>query len=643
MYFGSPVNVQLNEYTVEEVQAGNSKYTPSYTETENGYDIVNTINQEKITISGTKTWVDPEGTEHPEITIVLLRDGAPIGEPEPVKLKNGDTTYSFEGLDKYDLSDGHEYVYTVSENPVEGYQTTYSEDHKSQIINTINQETTSISGTKTWVDPEGTTEHPEITINLIKNKEKFKTTKLANGNTYYEFTELPMYKVDYDGKYVLDSNGNVQLNDYRVEEENVINYETSYDGNNIINTFKQDIQGTVEITTTKSSDESVLTPLDVVFVLDVSGSMNDNDKDKTMIDAVNSAISTVMQGNPDSRVGVVAFSSIVKDNKYSNSLDATTLLPLGKYTPKSDGKYLTIKDDSYRANGEKYDKDIIYTNVKEVNSISLNVYGGTFTQAGIKAGADILTSANTKYKTNVNGKDIELTRTPVMILLSDGDPTYYKEDFKDLTGKRNGTGNSTSENDAYYTIRTADYYKQQITSHYYGKTDKKSKFYTIGLNMSETLSKTILDPSSTNVDDCNKKGDGYNWYGQKYRNVLGELYDKIIKDGVIGGSGKYSYADKSYVKGSMETGDLEEIFNTIIKNNTESTHTRAITLEESNARRVDLEKIDTSKAFSLTIGSTSYNFAQAQANGYVKNDTNGYYVDLSSVAKGTTVSISYNQ
>ncbi len=68
-------------------------------------------------------------------------------------------------------------------------------------------------------------------------------------------------------------------------------------------------RGTVEITTTKTSETSVKTPLDVVFVLDVSGSMNDNDKDKTMVDSVNSAISTIMQENPDSRVGVVAYSS----------------------------------------------------------------------------------------------------------------------------------------------------------------------------------------------------------------------------------------------------------------------------------------------------------------------------------------------
>ena len=726
-------------YEVKEVEV------PGYTSerADNGVDFTNTIMQKETSISGTKTWVDPKDTKHQDITIILLRDGKPTGDE--VILKDGTTTYSFTGLEKYDLSDGHEYEYSVKEIEVPGYISklngtnfvnTIIEDNKAEVkgtktwiapegiehptvtikllkngeefktttiengnttyeftglpmyktdtngnyilddkgnvelneytveevsldgyistkngfdfVNTINQELISINGEKTWVDPEGTElVHPEITINLLKNGIKDKTIKLTNGNIKYEFTELPKYQVNEDGSYILDNNGNVQLNQYRIEEEVVQNYETSYDGYNITNKFKQDIQGTVEITTTTTSEKSVKTLLDVVFVLDVSGSMNDNDKDKTMVDSVNSAISTIMQENPDSRVGVVAYSS-KENSSYSNNSNAITLLPLGKYTPKSDGKYLTIKDDTYTITwrdewgipqSATYDKDIISTNVNEVASISLNVYGGTYTQTGIKAGADILTSASTKYTTKVNGKDKEVTRTPVIILLSDGDPTYYNKNYQSLTGDRSGTGNSTSENDAYYTIRTADYYKKQVTSHYYGTTETKSKFYTIGLNMSGTLSKTILDPSSTNVNLCNSEGtEGTGW--NKTRNVKGKLYDKIISDG---SADKYSYADKSYVA-SMTASDLQGIFNTIINDSTTSTDTRDITLEESNNRRVDLEGIDTSKAFRLIIGSTSYNFAQAKASGYVKgNDTDGYYVDLSKVAKESTITISYNK
>ena len=342
-----------------------------------------------------------------------------------------------------------------------------------------------------------------------------------------------------------------------------------------------------------------------------------------------------MYENPESRIGVVAYSSTY-NSSLANANNATTLLPLGKYTPKTTGKYLTLQEGVLRGNNETY--DTITTNVNEKKNQTLNVYGGTYTQAGIKEGAGILTSANTKFTTTVNGKQKEITRTPVMILLSDGDPTYYNENYTTLSGKKYGNGSDTTENEAYYTIRTANYYKQQITSHYYGTTGTKSKFYTIGLNMSGTLSETILNPTSENVNKCNDEGSEGGYF--TWRNVKGKLYDKIIADG---SAGKYSYADQSYV-GSMTASDLQGIFNTIINDNSTSTETRDITVEESDARRVNLEGIDTSKEFTLTIGSHSYNFAQAQTAGYVKgNNTDGYYVDISNVAKGTTISISYNK
>ena len=634
-----------NEYIYTAVEQNVEGYTTSYSDDK--LTIINTINQENtVKVEGTKTWVDPQGTEHPTITINLLKNGT----IEDVKtLENGTTTYSFENLPKYKTNDDGSYildengnvqlnVYTVTENAVEGYT---SAQNGTNFTNTIEQDNTvEVAGTKTWVDPEGTTlVHPEITIDLLKNGQPTdKKVVLENGTTEYKFENLPKYKVDENGEYVLDNNGNVQLNEYSVRERTVRNYDTSYDGYNITNTFNQDIQGTIEITTTTTSQTSVKTPLDVVFVLDVSGSMNDNDKDTKMVNAVNSAITTIMKENPDSRIGVVAFSS-KENSQYSNDENAITLLELGKYTPNTAGKYLTIKENVYYDYYWNEYYDTISTNVNEKTKTTINVYGGTFTQAGIKAGASILTNATTTYTTTVNGKEKTITRTPVMILLSDGDPTYYKTDFEGLTGSKQGNGNNTTENEAYYTIRTADHFKKQITSHYYGTTGTKSKFYTIGLNMSGTLSETILNPTAENVNKCDSEGyDNYGWTSE--RNVKGKLYDKIIADG---SADKYSYADKSYV-GTMTTTDLENIFNTIIDDNSTSTEMRDITLEESNARRVNLEGIDTSKEFKLTIGSTTYNFETAQSNGYVKgNDTEGYYVDLTNVEKGTSITISYHK
>ena len=574
-----------------------------YTTVQSGNNFTNTIKQDStISISGTKTWIDPVGTVHPTITINLLRDGNEIDEKT---LTNGVTTYSFKNLDKYDLTNGHIYNYTVTEDTVEGYTSVQTGNN---FTNTINQAKVDVRGTKTWINtPEGTI-NPTITINLLRDGNEISEKTLTNGNTSYSFTNLDKYDLTTGKEYV-----------YTVSEDAVKNYSTSYDGNNITNTFRQEIAGTVTVTTTSTSTTEVSNPLDVVFVLDVSGSMKEDNKASNMVSAVNSAMATIMKKNANSRIGIVAFSE-----------NSTTLLSLNTYNLKTNGKYLTYNDTK------------ITTNINGISNRSVDVNGGTFTQSGIKAGAELLTSvANTTYTQTVDGKTITSTRTPVIILLSDGDPTYYATNYTTLNNK-DGNGRRTTENEAYYTIRTADYYKKQVTSHYYGSTATKSKFYTIGLGMDGTLSKTILNPTTTNVNNCDKEGTDKHWVIEDTRNTLGKLYDKIIADG--GKAGAYSYADASYV-GKMTTTDLEAIFNQIITNNSTSTSIRDITLEESNARKVELTGIDTSKAFSLMIAGKTYStLNSAISAGYVKqNVSSGYYVDLSKLTSGSTVQISYNK
>ena len=204
------------EYTISEDEVD------GYTTSIEGTTITNTIQQAKISIDGKKKWVDPEGTEHPEITINLLRDGEKV---DSTTLKNGETEYSFTDLDKYDLTDGHEYNYTVSEDKVAGYTTT---QNGNDFTNTIEQDkSVEVKGTKTWVDPEGT-EHPEITINLLRDGEKVDSTTLKNGETEYSFTDLDKYDL---------TDGHVY--NYTVSEDKVAGYTTKQDGNNFTNTIKQ--------------------------------------------------------------------------------------------------------------------------------------------------------------------------------------------------------------------------------------------------------------------------------------------------------------------------------------------------------------------------------------------------------------------
>ena len=568
-----------------------------YTSVQNGTNFTNTINQEKLSVSGSKTWVTPDVSKVPDITVNLLRDGTEIAEKT---LKAGTTAYEFTDLDKY-APDGHIYTYTVTEDAVEGYA---SVQNGTNFTNTVKQEKLSVSGTKTWVGTPAGVATPDITINLFKDGVKESEVVLESGNTTYSFENLDKYDLTTGKEYK-----------YTITENKVQNYETSYKGYNITNTFKQEITGEIKVTKTSTSTTKISNPLDVVFVLDVSGSMRDNSKYANMVDAVNSAISTIMNKNADSRVGIVTFSG-----------DSTNLLELGSYTPNEKDKYL--KASKYK----------ISTNVSNYNKKSVNVTGGTYTQSGIKAGADLLTNASTTYTTTINGKETTLTRTPVLILLSDGLPTYYTNSYEGQLGRRNGDGSDTNLEESYYTIRTADYYKKQITNHYYAGTSNESKFYTIGFDLEGTLEETILNPTEANVNKCDAEGNGR--YGN--RNVRGELYDRIIKDGKSAGA--YSYADGSYT-GKMSTADLENIFNQIINQTSTSTETRSITVEESNARKVELTNIDTNKAFSLTINSTTYStFARAVDAGYVKGDeTSGYYVDLSTVAEGSIVSIEYNE
>ena len=588
-------NVTENVYTVTE------DAVEGYTSVQNGTNFTNTINQEKLSVSGSKTWVTPDVSKVPDITINLLRDGTEVAEKT---LKAGTTTYSFTDLDKY-APDGHIYTYTVTEDAVEGYA---SVQNGTNFTNTVKQEKLSVSGTKTWVGtPEGVAT-PDITINLFKDGVKESEVVLESGNTTYSFENLDKYDLTTGKEYK-----------YTITENKVQNYETSYKGYNITNTFKQEITGEIKVTKTSTSTTKISNPLDVVFVLDVSGSMKNNSKYENMVDAVNSAISTIMNKNADSRVGIVTFSG-----------DSTNLLELGSYTPNEKDKYLKASNNK------------ISTNVSNYNKKSVNVTGGTYTQSGIKAGADLLTNASTTYTTTINGKETTLTRTPVLILLSDGLPTYYTNSYEGQLGRRKGDGSDTNLEESYYTIRTADYYKKQITNHYYAGTSNESKFYTIGFDLEGTLAETILNPTEANVNKCDAEGNDRYDFGYEIRNVRGKLYDRIIKDGKSAGA--YSYADGSYT-GKMSTADLENIFNQIINQTSTSTETRSITVEESNARKVELTNIDTNKAFSLTINSTTYStFARAVDAGYVKGDeTSGYYVDLSTVAEGSIVSIEYNE
>ena len=385
-------------------------------------------------------------------------------------------------------------------------------------------------------------------------------------------------------------------------------------------------RGSITVKSITSSTDTVSTPMDVVFVLDTSGSMtyglkNTNSQEesraKAMVNAVNSSIKTIMSKNKESRVGVVGFSG-----------DASTIIPLGNYAQNID--YLTRE---YSAGGWMHgSSQTIKSNVG--NKLSRQVTGGTNTQSGIKLGAEMLTSNQNTTTATVTLKDgttKTITRTPLLILVTDGKPTYYYGNAT-ATGKVNGQGytNETNENYYYWTLRTAKYYKDQITNKYYQKTDKTAKVFTIGIGLSGNEAVAMLNPTEENVNACNNNNSQ-----QK------ALYKLITNNGKVA-PGAYSYANGSKT-GKIEESDLTGFLNTSIDSSLENEENRAITVEESKARRVELGTINEEKEFSLTVGTDSYTSLNAAMKaGYVKKATSTtYYLDLSEISRSTNVEIVY--
>ena len=455
------------------------------------------------------------------------------------------------------------------------------------------------------------------------SRSELETALAGNGITLADDEVVVWYVIKNTGDTVLHIDGvirkisdltaitNEVYMDDEKQDEVTINLEDIELGQN----------GTVTIKGMTTSTETVSVPLDVVFVLDTSGSMvnNNSSKAQDMVNAVNSSIKTIMSKNKDSRIGVVGFSN-----------DASTIISLGNYSTSKD--YLTL---SSGRNGKKI--------IPNVTGNSRNVTGGTNTQFGIKAGAEMLMRVtNTTYTTTINGKQETFTRTPLLILVTDGEPTYHYKN-ETATGRVYGEGYSsdTDENYYYWTIRTAKYYKDQITNKYYPGTDNDNtaKVFTIGIGMSGDKATTMLNPNKTNVNLCNENGYDYNWWGTS-RNETGELYDLLNQHG---NPYAYDYADGSKT-GELTEKDIEDFLTSAIDSSTPSITIRDITIEESKARKIDLTNIDLTKEFSLQVGESTYTFAEAQTAGYVKGDaTNGYYIDLTNISRSTSVDLTYWQ
>ena len=219
-------------YTVQEIQAPTgyvlSEEPIKISKDDFGNDLAisrDVVNQkEKTSISGQKTWNDndnQDGKRPSKITVNLLANGVKVASKEVKPDATGNWTYHFDHLDLVDDA-GNVIAYTVSEEPVAGYETTVE---GTNITNNRIPDMTEVAVKKVWDDKENKDglRPSKITVRLLADGQEVAVKEItATDNWQASFTDLPVYK---DGKKIV----------YTITEDPVAGYTSNIDGFTVTN------------------------------------------------------------------------------------------------------------------------------------------------------------------------------------------------------------------------------------------------------------------------------------------------------------------------------------------------------------------------------------------------------------------------
>ncbi|WP_315572325.1 Cna B-type domain-containing protein [Lancefieldella rimae] len=193
------------KYTVKEVGTADG-YTTSYSDENQGNIVItNKHVPETTSVEGQKTWDDSnnqDGKRPSEITVNLLKNGAPFKTATVKADADGNWKYSFTNLPKYE--NGQEVKYSVTENAVEAYNTKIE---GYNIKNSYTPEETSVTVTKNWKDANDRDgiRPGSIKVQLYANGEKKgKPIELnAGSNWTYTWNNLPQKADGKDIEYTV--------------------------------------------------------------------------------------------------------------------------------------------------------------------------------------------------------------------------------------------------------------------------------------------------------------------------------------------------------------------------------------------------------------------------------------------------------
>ncbi len=236
-------------------------------------------------------------------------------------------------------------------------------------------------------------------------------------------------------------------------------------------------------------------PTDTVLVLDMSSSMRNNGNyiDDLAI-AANSAIKRLINLNYNNRVSVILYSGAGKTNVF---------MPLDRYTAGTDGnflQYLRVNNregistvDGVKRNGSAFSKQDSYNS-------------GTFTQDGIYQGMKQLLNSDTVV---TDGVQAGVSRMPIMVLMTDGEPSHSDSEFSGNNGADTGLTKNNYNSSSYDGCDFVDFLNQLNAAYAKLSVEEKYKendmlFYTVGFRLGALATVPILDPSNkkyTDTDD----------------------------------------------------------------------------------------------------------------------------------------------
>ena len=229
---GTVAGLIKQAYTVQEIQAPTgyvlSEEPIKISKEDFGNDLAisrEVINKkEKTSISGQKTWNDNDnhdGKRPSAITINLLANGVKVASKEVKPDAEGNWLYQFDNLDLVDDA-GNLIAYTVSEEPVAGYETSVE---GTNITNSRTPEVTEVAVKKVWDDKENKDglRPDKVTVRLLADGQEVAVKEItATDNWQASFTDLPVYK---EGKKIV----------YTITEDPVAGYTATIDGFTVTN------------------------------------------------------------------------------------------------------------------------------------------------------------------------------------------------------------------------------------------------------------------------------------------------------------------------------------------------------------------------------------------------------------------------